>query len=146
MHLSVFRQKCDNYYKYYNIYNYRTIWLSLQCITFQYIVSIDLCLLNIWIDTLLDINESAEDDATVHNGEEGEVSNVECNKVFTVKFDFISGWDLENVTVANIIEILDINCSKRDLEAVGHNEHHIDGADCPPEKSQGLQDDVPRQR
>ena len=109
-------------------------------------VSIDLCLLNIWIDTLLDINESAEDDATVHNGEEGEVSNVEGNKVFTVKFDFISGWDLEYVTVADIIEILDINCSKRDLEEVGHNEHHIDGADCPPEKGQGLQDDVPRQR
>ena len=53
---------------------------------------------------------------------------------------------MEYVTVADIIEILDINCSKRDLEEVGHNEHHIDGADCPPEKGQGLQDDVPRQR
>ena len=89
-------------------------------------------LIKVWVWDLLDVDVSAEYDSTVDNREEGGITDIECDEIFTINFNSISGHDMEDVTIANIVEILYKQCSKGYLETVGPNEHHIDRTDDSP--------------
>ena len=96
--------------------------------------------------SILDVDVSAEYDRAVTHWKESYVRNPESHEISTIDFYSVARLHIEDVTVANVVEISDVGCPQAYLDTVSQKEHRIYEAEFSlPEQRQELEDEKPGQ-
>ena len=95
---------------------------------------------------LLDVDVSAEYDRAVKHWVESDVTNPESYEISTIHFYSVPRLHIEDITVANVVEIFDEGCPRCYLDTVSQEEHPIyEPKLSPPEQFEQFEDENPGQ-
>ena len=97
--------------------------------------------------SILDVDVSAEYDRAVTHWEESYVRNPESHEISTIGFYSVARLHIEDITVANVVEIFDEGCPQGYLDQVRQEKHRIyeSKLSSSPEQRQEFEDDKPGQ-